>query len=86
MFIALGVKLLTNPGKLSFAKGIAILISAFFPKLSNQEQKVRPDWIILDIWVILSFRSVDILLAKAFLILVVFLVVRNNSCGSSSSS
>ena len=30
--------------------------------------------------------SVDILLAKAFLILVVCLVVRNNSCGNSSSS
>ena len=30
--------------------------------------------------------SVDILIAKAFLILVVCLVVRNNSCDNSSSS
>ena len=34
----------------------------------------------------LSFISVDILLAKAFLIFVICLVVRNNSCGNSSSS
>ena len=33
LFIALEVKLLTNPGKLSLAKGIAIFVSAFFPKL-----------------------------------------------------
>ena len=31
LFIALEVKLHTNPGKLSLAKGIAILVSAFFP-------------------------------------------------------
>ena len=35
---------------------------------------------------LLSFISVDILLEKAFLILVVSLVARNNSCGNSSSS
>ena len=60
-------------------------ISAFLPKLPNQEQKDPPDWIIWDIWALLSSISIDILLAKAFLTLVVCLVVTNNSCGNSSS-
>ena len=47
--IAFEVQLLTNPGKLSLAKGIAIIVSAFFPKLPNHEPKNPPDWIILDI-------------------------------------
>ena len=37
LFIAYEVKLVTNPGKLSLAKGIAKFISAFFAKLPNQE-------------------------------------------------
>ena len=40
--IAFEVKLLTNPGKLSLSKGIAIFVSAFFPKLPNQELKELP--------------------------------------------
>ena len=40
LFIAFEVKLLTDPCKLSLAKGIAIFVSAFFPKLPNQEPKV----------------------------------------------
>ena len=63
-----------------------MFVSTFFPKLPKQEPKDQPDSIILDISALLSFLSVDILLAKAFLILVVCLVVRNNSCGNSSSS
>ena len=43
-----------------------------------------PDWTISDIWALVSFISVAILLAKPFLILVVCLVDRNNSCGNSS--
>ena len=70
-FIAFQVKLLTNLGKLYLAKGIAIFVSSFFPKLPNQESKDPPDWILFYIWVLLSFISVDILLAKPFLILVV---------------
>ena len=52
----------------------------------TMKEKDPPDWVILDIWAILSFIPVDIFLAKAFLILVVCLVVRNNSCGNSASS
>ena len=48
--------------------------------------KDPPDWTVLNIWALLNFISVDIFLAKAFLILVVCLVVRNKSCGNSSSS
>ena len=43
LFIALEFKLLTNPGKLSLAKGIAIFVSAFFPKLPNRQPKDPPD-------------------------------------------
>ena len=70
--------MLTNPGKLSLAKGIALFVNAFYPKLPNQEPKDAPGWINLDIWVLVSFVSVEILLGKAFVILVVCLVVRNN--------
>ena len=41
--------MLTNPGKLSLAKGRVIYISAFFPKLHNQEPEDPPERIILDI-------------------------------------
>ena len=43
LFIAFEFKLLTNPGKLYLAKGIAMFVSAFFPKLPNQELKDPPD-------------------------------------------
>ena len=43
LFIALEVKLLTNPGKSSLVKGIAIFVSDFFPKLPRQEPKDPPD-------------------------------------------
>ena len=39
LFMAFEVKLLTNPGKLSLAKGIATFISAFLPTLANQKLK-----------------------------------------------
>ena len=39
LFIALEVKLLTNPGKFSLAKGKATFVSAFFLKLPNQKPK-----------------------------------------------
>ena len=39
LFVAFEVKFLTNPGKLSLTKGIAIFVSAVFPKLPNQGPK-----------------------------------------------
>ena len=43
LFIEIEVKLLTNPGKLSLAIGIAIFVSTFFPKFPNQKVKDPPD-------------------------------------------
>ena len=43
LFIALTIKLLSYPSKLSFAIGIAIFVSAFLPKLPNQELQKPPD-------------------------------------------
>ena len=60
LFIAFEAKLLNNPGKLSLAKGTAISVSAFLPKLPNQEPEDPPDGIILDISALLSFISVYI--------------------------
>ena len=83
-FIAFEAKLPISPGKLSLFKGMAKFASALLSKLANQKPKYPSDWIILDIWVLLylsfylSFISVDIFLAKTFLILVVCLVARNN--------
>ena len=42
-FIAFEAKLLTNPGKSSLAKGIAIFVSAFFPKLPRKEPEDQTD-------------------------------------------
>ena len=86
LFIAFETKLLTNPGKSSLAKGLARSVSAFFLNYLTKNQKIHLiEWIILLIWVLLSFISFGILLAKGFLILVVCLV-RNSSCGNCSSS
>ena len=49
LFIAFEVKLLTCPGKLSLAKGIAMLVCAFFYKFTNHELKDPLGSIILDI-------------------------------------
>ena len=43
LFIVLEVKLLANPDKLSLVKGIAMFVSAFFPKLPHQKPKDPPD-------------------------------------------
>ena len=39
LFVAVEIKLITNRGKLSLAKGIAIFASAFIPKLASRESK-----------------------------------------------
>ena len=36
-------KLLSNLGKFSLAKKLAVFVTAFFPKLPNQEAKGPPD-------------------------------------------
>ena len=86
LFIAFESKLLTNPGTLSLAKAVARSAIAFIPKLPNQEPKDTPACIILDIWVLLSLIPFYIYLIKAFPILVVCVVARNNSCNNCSSS
>ena len=43
LFIALEVKLLTNPGRLSLAKWIGIFANAFLPKLPNKKPKDQHD-------------------------------------------
>ena len=40
--MAFKVKLPTNPGKLSLAKGIATFVSTFLLKLANQEPQNPP--------------------------------------------
>ena len=49
----------------------------------NNDPKNPPDWIILEIGALESFKSVDILLLKTFFSFVVCLVVSHNSCGRS---
>ena len=72
--------IIPNGAKRFFAKGIATFI--YGPaNLLNNDAKNPPDWIILEIWALESFKSVDILLLKAFLTFVFCLVVNNNSCG-----
>ena len=51
--------------------------------LLNNGPKNPPDWVILEIWALKSFKSVDVLLLNAFLSFVFCLVVSNNSCGKS---
>ena len=43
LFIGFEAKWLTNLGKLSLAKGIAIFFSVFYPKLPKEELKDPPD-------------------------------------------
>ena len=49
--------------------------------LLNNGPKKPPDWITLQIWVLESFKSVNILLSKTFLNFIFCLVKNNNSCG-----
>ena len=53
--------------------------------LPDKAPRNSADWIVLDIYVLLSFISVDILLAKTFHVFVSCLLVKNNPCGNSSS-
>ena len=66
--------------KYFFAKGIATFINGP-ANLPNNDLKNSPDWIILEVWALENFKSVDILLLSAFLSFVFCLIVSNNSCG-----
>ena len=57
---------ISNVSKTFFAKGIATFINGPADLLNNDPEN-PPDWIILEIWVLESFRSVYILLLNAFL-------------------
>ena len=57
--IAEAVAVTPNGAKTFFAKGIATLING--PAiLLNNDPKNPPDWIILEIWALESFKSVDV--------------------------
>ena len=79
----------------SIAKAAAIisyLAKIFFAiinapaNLLNNDPKKPPDQIILEIWALESFMSVNILLLNAFLSFIFCLVVSNNSWGRSFPS
>ena len=66
-------------GTATFINGLAILLKS--------DPKNPSDWIILEIWGLESFMSVEKLLLHAFLgFLVFYLVVSNNSWGRSFPS
>ena len=64
-------------------KGTENSINASFPNLFILLWRNLPDCIILDNWALLSFIYVDILLAKAFVVLVFCIGVNNNKWGKS---
>ena len=78
--IAEAAAVISNGAKTFFAKGIAIFINGPAGLLNN-DPKYLPDWFILEICTLESFKSVEILLLKAFLSFVFCLAVYNNSCG-----
>ena len=55
-----------NGPKTFFTKGTATFINGP-ANLLNNDPKNPPDWIILVTWALESFKSVDVLLFKAFL-------------------
>ena len=72
-----------NGANTFLANGIATFINGP-TNLLNNLPKNPPDCIIFFICVLLNFTSVAELLLTAFLNLVFFLLVNNNSCGRSS--
>ena len=83
--IAEAAAVIPDGAKTFFAKGIATFINGP-ANLLNNDPKNPPDWIILEIWTLESFMSVDILLLNAFRSFVYCLVVSNNSWGRSFPS
>ena len=64
--IAEAAAVIPNGAKTFFAKGIATFINGP-ANLLNYDPKNPPDWTILEIWALESFKSLDVLLLKAFL-------------------
>ena len=64
--IAEAATVIPNGAKIFFAKGRATFINGP-ANLLNKDPKNPSDWIILEIWALENFKSVDILLLKAFL-------------------
>ena len=65
--------------KIFFAKGTSTFINGLVNLLNNDPKLFH--WIILEIWVFESYKSVDVLLLNAFLRFGFCLVVSNNSWG-----
>ena len=80
--IAVAAAVISNGAKTFFAKEIASFINGP-ANLLNNDPKNPPDWIILEVCALESFKSVDILLLKAFQNFVFCLVVNNDSGGIS---
>ena len=77
LFLIEAAAVIPNGAKTFFAKGIATFISGP-ASLLNNDPKNPPDWIILEICALESFKSVEILLLKVFLNFVFCLVINNN--------
>ena len=71
--------------KYFFADGTATFINGP-ANLLNNAPKNAPGWNILDIWVLESFISVDILFSHIFLYFAFCFVVNNSSRGNSFAS
>ena len=68
------------------ANGLIIIYINGNPVFDNRPSnlpKNPPDWTILEVSALQSFKSIDILLLNTFLTFVFRLVVNNNSCGKS---
>ena len=83
--IAEAAAVIPNGAKIFFAIGTATFIS-WPADLLNNDPKNPPGLIILEIWALESFISVDLLLLNAFLNFVLCPVVNNNSWGKSFPS
>ena len=66
--IAEAAVVIPDGAKAFFAKLIATFINGP-ANLLNNDPKNPPDWIILEKWALESFKSVDVLLLNAFLVL-----------------
>ena len=76
--IAEAEAVIPNEAKIFFVNGTTTFINGFSILLNNASEN-PPDYIILDIWVLDSFMSVDILFSNGFVSLVFYLIVNDNT-------